>query len=75
MATKLHLLTFGEQYRQRQQRRTNLRLLFIVAFVGITAFCAGMLSGCGSSVEATAEEQVAPPVQCGTPSQPCPRVG
>lgn len=44
MATKLHLATIGEQYRQRQQRRTNRRTLFVAAFVGITAFCAGYLS-------------------------------
>jgi uncharacterized membrane protein (DUF4010 family) len=75
MATRLHLLTLREQYALRQQRRTNRRLLFVAAFVGLIAFCVGLLSGCGSSVEATAEERVAPPVTCGTTEQPCPRVG
>lgn len=44
MATKLHLLTFAEQYRRRQQRRTSLRLVFVAAFVGLCAFAAGRAS-------------------------------
>lgn len=47
-------------------------LLTIGIAVGATLMA---LAGCGSSVEATAEERIAPPVQCGSPSQPCPRVG
>lgn len=44
MATRLHLLTLREQYRQRKHRRTNLRLLFVAVFVGVCAFSAGRLS-------------------------------
>ena len=74
MPTRLHLLTLSEQHRLRQARRSNWRLIFVVTAVGTMAFCAGMLSGCGSSVEPTTEERVPPPVTCGTPEQPCPRV-
>ena len=75
MATKLHLATLGEQYRQRQQRRTNRRLFFVVTLVATMAFFVGTLAGCGGSVEPTAEERIAPPVTCGAADQPCPRVG
>ena len=75
MATKLHLLTLREQYALRQQRRSNWRLIFVVAVAATMGVCVGLLSGCGSSVEPTAEEQVRPPVTCGTADQPCPRVG
>jgi hypothetical protein len=44
MATKLHLAHFSEQSQQRHQRRTNRRTLFVAAFVGVAAFCAGWLS-------------------------------
>jgi hypothetical protein len=43
MATRLHLLTINEQYRARQRRRTNLRLLFVAAFAAVVAFCIGAM--------------------------------
>ena len=75
MATRLHLLTLSEQYHQRLKRRTNRRLLFVAVYCLLIGFLVGTLVGCGSSVEPTAEERIAPPVTCGTPEQPCPRVG
>jgi hypothetical protein len=74
MATRLHLLTLAEQRQRRQDRRTNWRLLFVVGLIGLMAFLVGSITGCGGSVEATAEERVAPPVSCGS-EQACPRVG
>jgi hypothetical protein len=75
MATRLHLLTLSEQYQLRQRRRSNWRLIFVVTLVATMALLAGALTGCGGSVEATAEERIAPPVTCGAAYQPCPRVG
>jgi hypothetical protein len=74
MATRLHLLTLSEQYQLRQRRRSNWRLIFVVGTVAAMAFLAGTLTGCGGSVEPTAEERIAPPVTCGSADQPCPRV-
>ena len=55
--------------------RTNWRLVIVCGLIAAMGFLVGTLAGCGGSVEATAEERIAPPVQGGTAEQPCPRVG
>ena len=55
--------------------RTNWRLVIVCGIVAAMAFLVGTLTGCGGSVEPTAEERIAPPVTCGAADHPCPRVG
>jgi hypothetical protein len=50
------------------------RLLALTGLAFILALLALVLAGCGAGDPDAVEQQIRPPVVCGTSTQPCPRV-